>query len=190
MVAFGIDRRLAVATAVAVAGAFALGSISPFALPSRQGEIAEAPPPPPAAAPPPNTAHAVTCPAKAVVGDKVSQGHVDAVAVGAAAPGAPLPTINVPARSPITFTGWIVLASGAPAKICAIVDGQTSSARMDYGAPRPDVAAALGKAADVESGFAVTLDFAPGTHTVVVGAVEPDGRTVDPMNEPLNVRVR
>jgi len=186
---WGLNRRLAAATAVAVAGAFALGAISPFALPNRHSVVAEAPPPAPGLAV--NAAHPVACPAGAIVGTKTSRGNLDVVAIGAAPPAAPAATIEVPAGSPIALSGWIVLASGPPAMICAIVDGRTSSAKIEYGTSRLDVAAALGQIADAPSGFTATLNLRPGMHSVVIGAVEPDGHTVDAMQTgPANVRVR
>lgn len=180
---FRLQRNLAVPAAVAVAGAFALGAISPFALPSRSATEAQAPAAAPAApaAPVADASHPVTCPASANVVAKTTPGHMDAVAVGSAAPAAPGASVDVPAGTTFQLGGWIVLASGPPARICAIVDGRAVATTSRYGYSRPDVAAALGKPADAPSGFLVTMSLPKGVHTVNVGAVEADARTVDVM---------
>jgi hypothetical protein len=179
-VIFRLQRNLAVPVAVAVAGAFALGAISPFALPSRSAIVAEAPAAAPAA-PVADTSHAVTCPKPATVVAKAAPGHLDAVAVGSAAPAAPGASLDVPAGTLFQLGGWIVLTGGPPVMICAIVDGRAVAATTRYGYSRPDVAVALGKPADAPSGFLVTMSVPKGVHTVSVGAVEADARTVDVM---------
>lgn len=176
--AWGLQPRLAAATAVAVAGAFALGAISPFALPSRGVVIEQSAAPP---VPVADTSHSVTCPAGVTVANATAPGHLDSVSVGGAAPGVPGAVIEVPAGTPIRLDGWIVLPAGPPAMICALVDGRPAASTTRYGATRSDVAVALGKPADAPSGFVVTLSVPAGLHSVSVGAVEPDGRTIDAM---------
>lgn len=193
-IAWGFHRRFAAATAVAVAGAFALGAISPFALP---GHVPSAPTAPsvaaaaPAGPPPADTAVAVTCPAGAIVSAKMTAGHLDSIALGSAAATAPPPTLAVPPNTALVLNGWIVLDTGPPTKVCAIVDGRTAPATIRYGTTRPDVAAALGKPGDAASGFTVTLKVARGAHVVNVGAVEPDGTTVHGIqNNALSVQAQ
>jgi hypothetical protein len=60
-----------------------------------------------------------------------------------------------------------------------IVDGKIAGATITYGLARPDVAASLAQPADVASGFGASVRLPAGTHTLTVGAVETDGRTVD-----------
>jgi len=180
-IAWGFHRRFAAATAVAVAGAFALGAISPFALPSRTSTVADAPTPAAPAAPVVDTSHSAVCPRGGVVVAKTTSGHLDSVAVGATGAAAPGASLDVPAGTSIQLGGWIALDAGPPATICAIVDGHAVAATTRYGITRPDVAAALGKPADVASGFLVTMRLPHGSHTVNIGAVEADGHTVDGM---------
>jgi hypothetical protein len=172
------NRRIAGGTGVAVAAAFALGAVSPFALPSRGSTGSSAPPAPPAVA---DTSRGVVCPAGAVVGSKASTGHLDTVAVGAQAPLNAVTSIDVAAGSPIQLGGWIVLDSGPATAICAIVDGHVAGATARYGIARPDVATALQKAVDTPAGFVITLKLSHGSHAVSVGAVGNDGRTVNVM---------
>jgi hypothetical protein len=191
-IAWGFHRRLAAATAAAVAGAFALGAISPFALPSRSTMVEQAAAPAAAPAPPlADTSHIVACPPGATVAKATTPGHLDSVAVGAADPGAPGPAIDVPPGTAIQIGGWIVLDAGLPTAICAVADGRVVAATIRYGITRPDVAASLGKPADAPSGFLVTVHLPVGTHEVNVGAVGSDGRSVDIMQgSPLNIQVR
>lgn len=177
LIVWGLDRRIAIATAVAVAAAFVLGAISPFALPSRTTMAVQAPVAP--VAPVADTSRAVVCPAGAVVGNKPAAGHLDDVAIGSAAPAPPGPSIVISSDEPVHLGGWIALDAGPAAAICAIVDGQVATATIRYGITRPDVAAALGKSVDAPSGFQVMVALKPGTHVVNVGAVEADGHAVD-----------
>ena len=181
VVAWGFHRRFAVATAVAVAAAFALGAISPFALPSRTSIVAGAPAPAAPVAPVVDRSHSVVCPPGAALVAKMTSGHLDTVAVGATAVTPTAAQLDVPAGTSIQLGGWIVLDAGPAATICAIVDGHAVAATTRYGITRPDVAAALGKPADAASGFNVTIRLPHGSHTVNIGAVEADGHTVDGM---------
>jgi hypothetical protein len=190
VVAWGFDRRVAFATAVAVAGAFALGAISPLALPSRRPSAGGPAPAVPAAAVA-DSAHSATCPAGAVVSGKTTPGHVDTFSVGSSAPAAAGSAFLVAADEPIQLGGWIVSDAGPPATICVLVDGRPGRASMRYGIARPDVASALGKSGDLASGFAVRLKLPAGNHVVAVGAVEPDGHAIDAIqDDSLNVQVR
>jgi hypothetical protein len=183
LAAWGVYRRLAIGTAVAVAGAFALGATSPLVLSSRPALVAASGPAPIApvtpVAPVADTSRTTTCPAQTAVATKTTAGHLDSVAVGSAAATAPGASVFAPAGKPVQLGGWIVLDEGPPSTICAILDGRTVAASSRYGIDRPDVATALGKPADAPSGFVVTVRLPHGTHTVAVGAVEPDGHTVE-----------
>jgi hypothetical protein len=186
VLAWGLHRRYALAVALAVAVAFALGALSPIALPSWPSLTAGS-----AAAPPlVDSTRTVACPPNAVLGATTARGSVDNAVLGQAAPVPPSGAIDIPAGTPIRFAGWIVLAAGPSAAICPVVDGHAVAATMQYGLPRPDVATALGQSADVPSGFLVTLRLKPGTHAVRIGAVETDGHTIETMQrEPITVRV-
>lgn len=159
---WGFNRRVAVASAVAVAGAFALGAMSPFALPRPAAPPAALDVAAPQAAG--GATRAARCPAGARLGTATVQGNIDQVQGAGAAVG---------------LHGWIVGASGPAAALCAIVDGKIAQAAITYGVSRPDVAAALAQPADLPSGFGASVQLLPGTHTITIGAVEADGRTVD-----------
>ena len=191
-IAWGFHRRFAPATAVAVAGAFALGAISPFALPSRSTLTGQAAAPAAAPAPPvADTSHRVACPQGATVAKATAPGHLDDVAVGGGAAAAPAPVVLVAPGSELQLSGWIVLDAGPAAAICAVADGRVVPATLRYGITRPDVAAALAKPGDAPSGFVVSLRLPKGRHAVYVGAVAPDGHSVDlTQGVPLNVQVR
>jgi len=195
-VAWGFHRRLASATALAVAGAFALGAISPFALPNRLVAAVQAPAALPVSdAPVPvaavDTSHPAVCPPGTVPGHAAATGHVDeATADGVAVPAAPGGVIDVPASSRLQIVGWIVPGSGAPGTICPIVDGRVVAAGAVYGITRPDVALALGKPADTLSGFVVTLSLTPGSHAVTIGAMTAGAHSLDVMTgAPTTIRV-
>lgn len=197
LVAWGFHRRLASATGVAVACAFALGAISPFALPNRLVAIVQSPsveaqaPAAPASAPTADTSHAAACPPGTVLGSTAAPGHVDEVT----ADGAGLPTtsgggLDVSAGSRLRVSGWIVPATAAPGTICTIVDGRVIAAPAVYGITRPDVAVALRKPADGLSGFVVTLNLKPGSHKVTIGAMNQGAHTLDVMRgAPTIIRV-
>lgn len=177
------DRRVAMATAVAVAGAFVVGALSPFSLwmrPAPQAAaVAVA-----VAVPPPKV---VTCPATAKVAGGNAQGHIDAASVGGA--GVPVVSLTRVGRGQaVGLGGWIV-ASGATLAngVCVVVDGHPVPAKAIYGLDRPDVAAALAKPDDRTAGFDLTFTLPPGSHTVVIGAVEADGRTVHVLDTPLHI---
>lgn len=177
MIAFRFHRKLARATAFAVAGAFALGAVSPIALPSRSGSAAPLPVT--------ETSHVVSCPPNAVISAKPAMGHIDSAFAGNAAGSAAPPTLVVVANAVFHVGGWLALDTGLPAQVCAIVDNHVASAVVNYGIARADVAAALGKPAAAASGFALTLAVSQGTHTLDIGAVDPDGRTVHPISSSI-----
>lgn len=164
---WGFHRRVALAAAVAVAGAFALGAMSPFALPrpaSPSGPATVA-----IAGPAVDTSpHAVRCPAGASIGTGRMNGKLDDVTL---APGAL-----------VQLRGWIVGPGGPATSLCIIADGKIVRAAITYGLARPDVAAALSQPADLASGFEASVRLEAGIHALTVGAVEAGGRTVDALN--------
>lgn len=178
------DARSAALCAVAVAGAFALGSWSPFVL--RGGSAAPAlPPPSPQAAaattvPPAVTAQARSpgCPPGTSPASATAHGHVDSVnAAGNAAE--VHDAVDVPANQPVQFTGWIALPGDVPARAaCAVVDGTVAESSGAYGIARPDVAAALKAPAALKTGFTATVVFTPGTHRLTIGAPSAAGSLV------------
>ena len=191
VVAWGFDRRIAFATAIAVAGAFALGAVSPFALSTLQpgstaSSVAVTPVPVPL---PPAIARAVKCPANARIGTKSATGDVDVVTPDKGAGANNSGVVEVPAGVPLLFSGWVALAAGPASSICATVDGRLVAAQLMYNLPRADVAATLGQPADIASGFGVTLRLPPGKHIVDIGLVEPDGRTVELIKVPMTLQV-
>jgi hypothetical protein len=161
------DARIAALAALAVAGAFALGSWSPFVL---RGGVAAAPP-----SPAPNAAGAGThasgpsgCPPGASPGSATAHGHVDSVTAGGNSSEVH-GDVEVSANAPVQFTGWIALPSDVPARAaCAVVDGVVAESSGSYGIARPDVAAALKVPAALRTGFTSTVVFAPGTHRLTV----------------------
>jgi hypothetical protein len=191
VVAWGFDRRVAVATAVAVAGAFVLGAMSPFVL----GQFASTPAPTAAVAPPAppaiaNTVRSVHCPANARVGSAIALGNNDTITVGAGTGVGNAGVIAVPAGAIFHMGGWTALKSGPSGTICATVDGHPVEAVLTYSISRPDVAAALAQPSDVLSGFGAALRLPAGKHSVDVGAVEADGKTIELIRLPVTVQVQ
>jgi hypothetical protein len=178
---WGYERRVAIASAVAVAAAFFLGSASPFALSKRLSAPAAAPAAAPvAAAPAPPPAPAVSpasisCIAHVAVDAKPAVGHTDAVSVSGAGVN-PATPIAVPAGAPIAVGGWIVADNGLAQHICVLVDGRPAAFNGHYGISRPDVAAALNTPADTLSGFDIRLHLSGGKHVVAAGVVDADGK--------------
>jgi hypothetical protein len=186
VVAWGFDRRIALATAVAVAGAFALGAMSPFALSTlRPG--ASVPDTAAAPLPPPPAPRSVKCPIGAHISSKIAMGNVDVVTPDKGVPANNAGIVDVPAGTPLVFAGWAALTTGPANSLCTIVDGRLTANEISYNLPRPDVAATLGQPADLASGFNVTLHLPAGKHVVDVGAVEADGKTVDALKLPMTL---
>jgi hypothetical protein len=169
------DARTAGLTALAVAGAFALGSWSPFAL---RGAVTAPPPAPPVAVAGAPAAGSSRCPAGAAPASATAHGHVDTVTSGGNTSQVN-DAADVPANVPVQFTGWIALPSDVPGRAaCAVVDGTVAESSGSYGIARPDVAAALKAPAALKTGFTATVVFTPGTHRLTIAAPSPAGSLV------------
>jgi hypothetical protein len=83
-----------------------------------------------------------------------------------------------------TVVGWAVspTGDGPAATLCAILDGTLLSAsEMQYGLPRPDVAAAFQKPGLANVGFSVVIprgDAANGVHTMTIVEKSGDAITI------------
>jgi hypothetical protein len=186
VIAWGFHRQVAVVTAFAAAAAFALGATSPFSVWKREQArtmpVAVAPAAAPRAGP-----HAIACPAGAKVEAGAGVGHIDEVIVGTKPAKAALP-IDAPAGVPLRLRGWVVADAGPAQAVCVLVDGNPSPSAVQYGVGRPDVAAALAKPEDRDSGFAAELRLAPGAHTIALGAA--DAGAVHLLEQTISVRIR
>ncbi len=189
------DRRLATAAAVAVAGAFAVGALSPFSLwthgagasPTTPVAAAAAPAP---QAPAPAAVRAVVCPPQVHIAGGGAMGHVDAeMAGGKAQPSGT--AMQLAHGKLIQLGGWIVAAGATPATdFCVISDSHTVPANEQYGLDRPDVATALARPDDRATGFDATFTLPAGSHTIAIGVVEADGETVHLLAPSIRAQVR
>jgi hypothetical protein len=183
VIAFGFHRRLATATAVAVAGAYLLGAASPFSLAQRGASEPPAAPAVAAKAPAP-----IGCPANAKLVAAPGQGHIDTLST-AGTQANPDAVVQVSRDATLRLTGWVVSTGGPATSLCVVLDGRPVAFEGDYGFDRPDVAAAVGKPEDRSSGFDVRLRVPPGNHALTVGAVQPDG-SLTPLAQVVKLRVR
>jgi hypothetical protein len=180
------DQRLAAASSLAVAAAFVGGALAPFSLWMR-------PVPAPVAAAAPDAADtpaiitAIECTPGAKVATGSAQGSIDAVSVaGVSMPAAKLASVKASER--IELSGWIVASGATLAKsVCVFSDGHPIAMQGKYGIDRPDVAAALAKPEDRGAGLDVSFALAPGKHTVMIGVVEADGKTMHLLDSPIHI---
>lgn len=187
----GLGKNRAAAAAV---GIYVLGLLAYPLLfrPSFRAVVPVATAPAPAA-PAPNVPAAalpapgeVACPKQPMLGTVRAPGAIDLAAVGTAALVTPPLIMHADNAAVIRLQGWIALASGPAKALCAIVDGHVAGAKIIYNQRRDDVAKATGIPEDAASGFSMTvpLRVATGGHTISLGAVAVDGRTVEPINVP------
>jgi hypothetical protein len=181
VIAWGYHRRLATATAFAVAAAFVLGSFSPFSLRQRGG-----PPPPPVAAVPVRVP--IACPPSAKQTAAPGSGHIDTFVIGGANADMTHP-IDLHPNETFHVGGWVLSAAGLATGLCVLVDGRPVPFVGTYGVDRPDVAAVVGKPEDRGAGFDVALHLPAGTHVVTLGPVQPDG-TVTLVAQRITLHVR
>jgi hypothetical protein len=179
------DRNLAAASSLAVAAAFVGGALAPFSLWMRPAPapVAAAP----AAAGVPAVAGAIVCTPGAKIAAGSAQGHIDAASVAGAS--VPVPDLtSVKPGQRVELSGWIVASGAALANgVCVISDGHPIAMQGKYGLDRPDVGAALGKPEDRGAGVDVAFALAPGSHTVQIGVVEADGKTIHLLDQPLHI---
>jgi hypothetical protein len=181
----GLDRRIAVLTAVAVAVAYALGATGPLVLTDTGGATSS----PAVVAAPATAPRVVACPRDAVVSTHAATGHIDTATVGDEPAVTSPATADVPAGVDLHLTGWASLASGPGMALCVIEDGRAVTGIATYGVFRPDVATATNVSANSGAGFAIAIKPPAGRHVLMIGVVELDGRTVDRVPGELDVAV-
>jgi hypothetical protein len=180
------DRRIATAAAIAVAGAFFLGSTGPAAWSPLPTASSNPSAPAPAAA----TIPTVACPAGLLVGPHPAKGYIDAYQIGNAPELKNAQSVTLSVGSPLRLIGWAALDSGPGIAACFIVDRHTVRSDGAYGSARPDVAQAMNLAADNASGYSMAASLEPGTHQIGVGVLESDRHTVDAIPGVLHVTIR
>jgi hypothetical protein len=90
-------------------------------------------------------------------------------------------TIRLQSSDELVLNGWATESdsSRTAQSVCPVVDGTiVHGARVTYGSPRPDVAAALANPALTASGFEIDVparQISPGRHRVQAAAVSADG---------------
>lgn len=119
----------------------------------------------------------------AMVDGAPTSGHCALDAVN----GQPGPEVRVPAGGRVMFGGWLATAELQLPQGALLVLGngaQSHSAPMASGAPRPDVAAALGSEALANSGFNLDVDLAgvPAGSYQLVAVLDPTTSAHCPLN--------
>lgn len=186
------DAKFARWCALAIAGAFALGSGSPFVIGTLAWAIPQSAPPPgvvptssAAAAPAAASvapfaalpAGAVRCPVGRTVPPGSARGHLDTVTIDDVATTLN-GTIDVPASKPVRLAGWAIAGKAPDRAACVVVDGSVVPSAGTYGLDRPDVAAALNAPGALKSGFNQTVIFTAGAHHVGVAVLDARGATI------------